>query len=211
MITCGRIIAALGMGLLWPGVSLWAQDDQPGATFVDRTAQLVPDGIGGGRAAWGDFDGDGWVDLATGGRVYRNNGGQSFAKVSSIGKGAEIWGDFDNDGDLDLFGTPRTLIQNDGGTTTFAGENLWTTVADGIYHMGFDIVTDTNGAIEFADMYIAGWDYYYLNEDTDQNASLDDVADWLTSLLQDDMETGSLDVEFALQEDIRLLVYDRMR
>jgi hypothetical protein len=77
------------------------------------------------------------------------------------------------------------LIQNDGGTTTFDGQNLWTTVADGIFHLGNDIVyTDANGDLQFADDgYIEGVDYYFLNEDGNQNENLEDVARWLSELL----------------------------
>ena len=109
------------------------------------------------------------------------------------------------------------LIQNDGGTTTLDGnagdytlnpnggdgQNLWTTVADGIYHMGFDIVSGENGALEFAYEYEEGVDFYFLNEDGDRNQSLQDVSDWLDFFLAKDLATGSLSVSFALAEDVR--------
>jgi Ca2+-binding RTX toxin-like protein len=55
------------------------------------------------------------------------------------------------------------LVQNDGANTQRFGENFVNTVADGIYHLGFQI---ENGRL--------------LNEDGDENATLEDVADWLT-------------------------------
>ena len=65
-------------------------------------------------------------------------------------------------------------VQNDGATTTFFGENLVNTVADGIYHLGFMIK-----------------DGHLLNEDGDRNASLSDVADWLNYFLVDASTTGT--------------------
>jgi choice-of-anchor C domain-containing protein len=66
----------------------------------------------GGVAACGDFDNDGWLDLAianSGGgvtSVLRNNRNNSFttvASLSSVNGPSLAWGDYDNDGDLDLF------------------------------------------------------------------------------------------------------------
>src|SRR6185436_13482634 len=68
--------------------------------------------------AWGDFDGDGYVDLVvgpgTGGlKLYRNNGptnGFAFTQITSgvlstsaNGGSGMGWADYDNDGHLDLF------------------------------------------------------------------------------------------------------------
>lgn len=58
-----------------------------------------------GKAAFADFNGDGWVDLYAGGKLYRNDKGERFTEVkdSGIGSGPGIWGDYDNDGLVDLF------------------------------------------------------------------------------------------------------------
>lgn len=86
------------------------------------------------------------------------------------------------------------LIQNDGGTSTLDtttqgytinkdggdGDNLWTTVLDGLFHAGFDIVKGDANDLTFADGYEAGVDFYFLNEDGNRNQSLADVASWLT-------------------------------
>ncbi|MCP5268954.1 MAG: hypothetical protein H6943_07945 [Zoogloeaceae bacterium] len=66
------------------------------------------------------------------------------------------------------------LVQNDGANTKFFGQNLVNTVADGIYHLGFEI---ENGRL--------------LNEDGDANATLSDVADWLTYFNVDQSTTGT--------------------
>ena len=59
---------------------------------------------GGGKAAFGDYNGDGLVDLFAG-KLWRNEGGKKFveAKDSGAPGGEVIFADFDNDGHLDLF------------------------------------------------------------------------------------------------------------
>jgi len=62
-------------------------------------------------AAWGDVDGDGWIDLVVTGYnallLYRNERGHfvrdtRFASRQGFWSGA-AWGDYDNDGNLDLY------------------------------------------------------------------------------------------------------------
>jgi hypothetical protein len=66
-------------------------------------------------------------------------------------------------------------VQNDGASTQLYGKNAVNTVADGIYHLGFEI--DDNRL---------------QNEDGNQNASLSHVATWLGSLLAGDLTAGVL-------------------
>jgi hypothetical protein len=72
------------------------------------------------------------------------------------------------------------LVQNDGADTQYFGKNLVNTVADGLYHIGFNI--DGNN---------------FQNEDGNNNASLDDVSAWLNYFIGQrrvTFGTGSADV-----------------
>ncbi|MHB8838589.1 MAG: CRTAC1 family protein [Gemmatimonadaceae bacterium] len=92
--------------------------------------------------SWGDFDGDGFIDLLGGATakdkltvVLHNERGRRFTDVAAdIGltipnrsSRQTNWIDYDNDGDLDVYATDRagdnSLYRNDGGTFTrvFAG------------------------------------------------------------------------------------------
>ena len=71
-------------------------------------------GIAFGDAQWGDYDGDGDLDLALAGaseqgfvaRIFRNNGSGSLtdlnADLDRVAFASLDWGDYDDDGDLDL-------------------------------------------------------------------------------------------------------------
>jgi Ca2+-binding RTX toxin-like protein len=72
------------------------------------------------------------------------------------------------------------LVQGDGGTTQFRGQNFVNTSLDGIYHLGFAI---ENGR--------------FLNEDGNQNATLLDVANWLNAFA-----LGNHDVNGTAADDV---------
>jgi hypothetical protein len=95
--------------------------------------------------AWGDYDGDGWVDLLGGATmpdqlslVFHNEGGKKFTNVAPElgltipGRSARqtSWLDYDNDGDLDLYASnrigPNALYRNDNGkfVQVFAGASV---------------------------------------------------------------------------------------
>jgi hypothetical protein len=87
--------------------------------FTDASDEL---GFGGGgKAAFGDYNHDGFVDLYTG-KLWRNEHGKRFIEVtdSGIEGGEGIWGDYDNDGNLDLFTfTGSGALYNNRGDGTF--------------------------------------------------------------------------------------------
>ncbi len=86
-------------------------------------------------ASWGDYDGDGKLDLfvcnsygSLNNFLYHNNGDGTFTLITGVAPTLNtdtsrvgIWGDYDNDGDLDLFvaneaaNGPDRLYRNDGG------------------------------------------------------------------------------------------------
>ncbi|MBI4917566.1 MAG: VCBS repeat-containing protein [Acidobacteria bacterium] len=116
--------------------------DQGETPFVDVGAGLT--GVGLGAAAWGDFDGDGDLDILLAGQatsgeriamVYRTDGGGTFVDIAAglVGvSGASLaWGDFDADGDLDILLTGYTgsayvskIYRNDGGAFVDVGAGL---------------------------------------------------------------------------------------
>lgn len=81
-------------------------------TFVDASASAGLEGLNtAAHAGWGDYNNDSWVDLAVGGKLFRNDHGtfvktrfnEDFGRDKANGH-TSLWLDYDNDGDLDLFG-----------------------------------------------------------------------------------------------------------
>jgi len=94
-----------------------AEDPPEDKVFEDATGDLSV----GSRQSWGDFDNDGWDDLNTNSRVYRNNGDGTFTQTQNLSDGGAsvsgaVWGDYDNDGCLDLFAFSES---------TSYGDTLW--------------------------------------------------------------------------------------
>jgi|GEM_PF-744477 len=87
-------IAVVAGGLLLPGFA------QAGA-FEDKTKSFTGvDDIGDTKAAFGDFNNDGHVDLITYDMLFVNLEGKAYKKIGS-GAGLVMWGDLNNDGHLD--------------------------------------------------------------------------------------------------------------
>ena len=85
------------------------------------------------------------------------------------------------------------LVQNDGADTQYFGRNLINTVADGIYHIGFQIDNEN-----------------FENEDGDTNASLSDVSAWLNYFLGNrrvTFATWNADVFIGNQESEQVVAY----
>jgi len=89
---------------LFENAKVWRNEQ--GKKFT--VAAELPSGSWGGL--WGDYDNDGYLDLYcwSDGKLYRNEGGESFKEVTmpeghpQVSRGA-CWGDFDGDGWLDLY------------------------------------------------------------------------------------------------------------
>ncbi len=163
----------------WQGFTNLLYRNEGNFTFtnVSVAAGLSQEGAASG-ANWGDYDGDGWLDLyvsyrtLTNGetiqnKLYRNNADGTFTDVAAA-LGVEAFDDptllatfidYDNDGDADLYlGTDKgsnsdfinRLYRNDGGTFTEVTEQA--NAAAHIDCMGIGIADlDYNG---YQDMFL---------------------------------------------------------
>ena len=155
---------------------LYRNDD---GVFVDVAAEVGLADVDNTRAAaWGDFNGDGHIDLYVGfappaersNVLYQNDGdGRHFTEVTSE-TGTELvtntrqvsWIDFDNDGDLDLFvavrNGPNQLFQNDGASFSNVSRS-----------MSVDDPRRTVGAVWFDFDKDGDLDLYVTNQNGDRN------------------------------------------
>ncbi|NJM11160.1 MAG: hypothetical protein HC889_04010 [Synechococcaceae cyanobacterium SM1_2_3] len=94
----------------------------------------------------------------------------AYIRANHLGEWTKLHGD-----DEDCEETGFHLVQNDGATSKLYDRNAVNNVADGIYHIGFEIQNNR-----------------FLNEDGNANASLKTVAEWLNNLLAEDLASGEL-------------------
>ncbi len=116
--------------LLNDSASSFYVSDTPCAFTADSASALLA--LTDAKAAWGDYDNDGDLDLALAGytgtsqatRLYRNDAGvlhEVSAAFADVSAATLDWGDYDNDGDLDLLltgwsnGFVATVYRNDNG------------------------------------------------------------------------------------------------
>ena len=134
------------------------------------TGRIATDAQSAIVADWGDYDNDGWPDLAVGcfGRnlLYRNLGDGTFAKQTNgpvvlDTQNSEIvqWIDYDNDGFLDLFsandGGQNNALYHNNGDGTFAKITTGSLVNDGGNSAGCAWADYDNDG--FLDLFVANW------------------------------------------------------
>lgn len=143
-----------------------------GAAAADAMNALIVEGIrAAGIADDGDITAIDLIDL------------NHWIKIHHQAEWIALHGD-DEDGKE----TGLHLVQGDGGRSYLYGHEAVDTVADGLYHLGFDIQ----------------WGRF-LNEDGNANALVSQVAEWLTLLLQNDLADGRLDSGHAAVDAASLL------
>ena len=160
-----------------PGLAKWtsAADINDGLAAADGLLHLTLEAI--------DTTGvnsDGWITKADLRQI------NSWIRANRYDAFVALHGD-----DEDGIETGFHKIQNDGGTTQFFGRNLINTVADGMFHIGFEIQGEN-----------------FLNEDGDTNQSLSDVSSWVNSFLNNSrltVGTESADVLMGNDERDQLL------
>ena len=149
-------------------------------TFTDVAAELGLADLTDTRAcAWGDFDGDGSLDLYVGftkrsgvpNKLYHNDGsGKHFSEVghamgvdvSGFETRQVVWVDYDNDGKVDLFVAfrdgPKMLFHNEGDHFSNVAKEL-----------GVDDPRKTVGAVWFDYNQDGRLDLFVANQDGDKN------------------------------------------
>ncbi len=149
-------------------------------TFEKITAgAIVNDGGYSVSASWGDYDGDGCVDLFVGNVnnqphfLYHNNCDGSFDRITAGSIATDVgfsttsnWVDYDNDSDLDLFvgnwHADNFLYRNDGGGT-FTKITTGVIVTDGNIHDSSWVDYDSDGDLDLVGGTPEGLRRFYQN------------------------------------------------
>lgn len=155
-----------------------------GAILINKTASIIP-GLSDLSAAWGDFNNDGFPDLADGVRIWKNSGGISFS-FSYLAPG-RAWADYNNDGYLDFYGqdagvvTARIFLNNAGtGFTEQAVSGLPSVISRGGCWGDWD-------GDSYADLYLGGYETAsisgpYQDVILGNNAGSSFSVDWIESV-----------------------------
>ncbi|MBN1657741.1 MAG: VCBS repeat-containing protein [Anaerolineae bacterium] len=122
----GDLDLAMGNTCFYPGCASTRLYENTEGELLQAWSALTTDSTS--SVAWGDWDGDGDLDLAADARVYeydqvqrtlRLDPANGFGWDGGDGGSTVAWGDWDNDGDLDLAvgnrGTPNLVYENAGG------------------------------------------------------------------------------------------------
>ncbi len=131
LINTGTPQVSPGTGKIGPRPDLQAAFTAFNAEWVDLTYPPLGENTNySAGLAWGDYDGDGDLDVYLThswypNELFRNEGSGVFVDATSgpmgdaDGGSGVAWGDYDNDGDPDLYlsncGTANKLFRNDGG------------------------------------------------------------------------------------------------
>jgi hypothetical protein len=117
------------------------------SSFTEVSTNI--EGVRGGFAAWGDYDGDEDLDLVVTGEstagffgasprttLYKNESGTFTSVTTAIGRvsGDVQWGDYDSDGDLDLIAS-HDIYRND-------GDDTFVSIDSGLIDLGATGVSD---------------------------------------------------------------------
>ncbi len=157
-------LALLGIDSTQTNCVLRLYRNDGSAGFMD--SQIPFPGAAVGGLAWGDFNSDGWLDLAVSGtttgtifggdetRLFQNLGGGNFATNPIILPGCygrPTWGDFDQDGRLDLvtrstYGLPQLFRNNIPATNPppSAPVALSATITNNTVRLSWNAATDVN-------------------------------------------------------------------
>ncbi len=131
--------------------------NQGGGRFVPASVTMT--NIVLERAAWGDFDNDGRLDLLVGADLYHNLGNGTFERKAAVhpyGSYPGVWGDFDNDGLLDI-ALPGRICRNNGDGTFTPLPNELTNVLMGDFAAWADY--DNDGDL---DLLVHGYQEWYV-------------------------------------------------
>lgn len=197
-----------------------------GGSFTEVTNTGLQ-GVDNGGARWGDFDNDGWLDIALSGSfsdfsnggnsksyytlIYRNNrnGGFSLAKsLTGLVYGSVDWGDYDGDGDLDLLVCGIPTVSGTYPAQTYIARNegggQFTQITPNIQGVGFGtarwgdydrdgdldiLVTGTNSSNSSSPVYFAA---VYTNEG---NGNFVNMNAGLAGVWWSDAEWGDYDAD----------------